>query len=205
MDDNTSLPLIGRERLEELTRILQRYKAGKANLERRVVAAENWWKLRNSAEEQKESSLHDGGFRSKSGWLHNVIVSKHADAMDAFPEPVILPREPDDAAMWQKLKTGTGVYKVVWDASKLHGLGDIAICEVDLLNLFWEPGVADIQDSRYFFHTALEDNELLEERWPQLRGALRGSSFTASRYVFDDAVPTDGKSTVIDCRSRDIH
>ena len=224
MDENTSLPPVGRERLEELTRILQRYKTGKANLERRVVAAENWWKLRNSAEESKESSLGDGGFRSKSGWLHNVIVSKHADAMDAFPEPVVLPREPDDSgeanalssilpvvlaqnrfedvysdAIWQKLKTGTGVYKVTWDADKLGGLGDVAIHAVDLLNLFWEPGVKDIQESRYLFHTALRDNDLLSERWPQLRGALKANSFAATRFLYDDAVPTDGKSTVIDC------
>ena len=224
MDENTSLPPVGRERLEELTRILQRYKTGKANLERRVVAAENWWKLRNSAEESKESSLGDGGFRSKSGWLHNVIVSKHADAMEAFPEPIVLPREPDDSgeanalssilpvvlaqnrfedvysdAIWQKLKTGTGVYKVTWDADKLGGLGDVAIHAVDLLNLFWEPGVKDIQDSRYLFHTALRDNDLLAERWPQLRGALKANAFAPSRFLYDDAVPTDGKSTVIDC------
>ena len=224
MDDNTSLPLIGRERLEELTRILQRYKAGKANLERRVVAAENWWKLRNSAEEQKESSLHDGGFRSKSGWLHNVIVSKHADAMEAFPEPLVLPREPDDCdeanalssilpvvlgqnrfedvysdAIWQKLKTGTGVYKVTWDPGKLGGLGDVSIHAVDLLNLFWEPGVKDIQDSRYLFHTALQDLDLLSERWPQLRGRHMGASFASTRFLYDHAVPTDGKCTVIDC------
>ena len=224
MDENTSLPPVGRERIEELTRILQRYKTGKANLERRVVAAENWWKLRNSAEERKESSLGDGGFRSKSGRLHNVIVSKHADAMDAFPEPVVLPREPDDSgeanalssilpvvlaqnrfedvysdAIWQKLKTGTGVYKVTWDADKLGGLGDVAIHAVDLLNLFWEPGVKDIQESRYLFHTALRDNDLLSERWPQLRGALKANSFAATRFLYDDAVPTDGKSTVIDC------
>ena len=224
MDENTILPPVGRERIEELTRILQRYKTGKANLERRVVAAENWWKLRNSAEERKESSLGDGGFRSKSGWLHNVIVSKHADAMDAFPEPVVLPREPDDSgeanalssilpvvlaqnrfedvysdAIWQKLKTGTGVYKVTWDADKLGGLGDVAIHAVDLLNLFWEPGVKDIQDSRYLFHTALRDNDLLAERWPQLRGALKANAFAPSRFLYDDAVPTDGKSTVIDC------
>ena len=98
MDEKTRAPAVDGARLEELTRILQLYKAGKANLERRVVAAENWWKLRNAAEERRESTLSDGGFRSKSGWLHNVIVSKHADAMDAFPEPVILPREPDDDA-----------------------------------------------------------------------------------------------------------
>ena len=224
MDEKTRAVPIDAARLEELTRILQGYKAGKANLERRVVAAENWWKLRNSAEESRESAFSDGGFRSKSGWLHNVIVSKHADAMDAYPEPVLLPREPDDEAeagmlgaiipvvlaqnrfedvfseaLWQKLKTGTGVYKVVWDASKLHGLGDVSVCAVDLLNLFWEPGVPDVQNSRYVFHTALEDNELLEARYPALRGALRGSAFSATRFVYDDAVPTSGKSTVIDC------
>ena len=29
--------------------------------------------------------------------------------------------------MWQKLKTGTGVYKIVWDAARHDGLGDIAV------------------------------------------------------------------------------
>ena len=158
-----------------------------------------------------------------SGWLHNIIVSKHADAMEAYPEPAILPREAGDRqeagmlsriipvileqnefektysdAMWQKLKTGTGVYKVWWDAEKLNGLGDIAIERVDLLNLFWEPGAADIQDSRYFFHTRLEDNEELEESYPQLKGRLKSSGFLANRFVYDDAVSTEGKSTVID-------
>ena len=224
MDEKLRAPAVDGARLEELTRILRGYKAGKANLERRVVAAENWWKLRNAAEESRESSLADGGFRSKSGWLHNVIVSKHADAMDAFPEPVILPREPDDEAeaamlgsiipvvmaqnrfeevwsdaLWQKLKTGTGVYKVVWDASRLHGLGDIAVSEVDLLNLFWEPGVKDIQDSKYFFHTKLVDNEILEAQYPQLKDKLKGQTFTTTKFMYDDTVPTDGKSLVIDC------
>ena len=101
-------------------------------------------------------------------------------------------------AMWQKLKTGTGVYKVWWDAEKLNGLGDIAIERVDLLNLFWEPGAADIQDSRYFFHTRLEDNKELEESYPQLKGRLKSSGFLANRFVYDDAVSTEGKSTVID-------
>lgn len=212
------------ERLQELTRILQKYKTGKANLERRVVAAENWWRLRNGLEERRASDFDDGGFRSRSGWLHNVIVSKHADAMEAYPEPNILPREPNDRdeakmlssivpvvmeqnlfedtycdAMWQKLKTGTGVYKVTWDADKLGGLGDIAIERVDLLNLFWQPGITDIQDSRYFFHTALQDNDLLEQRYPQLKDKLRGNAFTATKFLYDDAVDTSGKTTVIDC------
>ena len=216
--------VIDEKKLQELTQTLQRYKAGKSRLERRVVSAENWWKLRNGMEERKNSDFEDGGFRSKSGWLHNVIVSKHADGMEAYPEPNILPREPGDEqeaqklssiipvvmeqnkfedtysdALWSKLKTGTGVYKVVWDATKLNGLGDIAIQEVDLLNLFWEPGVTDIQDSKYFFHTALVDNELLEAQYPQTKDKLNGKTFTVTKFQYDDAVPTDGKSVVIDC------
>ena len=221
MDKELTLP-VDENRLAEFTRILQKYKAGKASIERRTVAAENWWKLRNSAEERKAHDV-DGGFQAVSGWLHNVIVSKHADAMDAFPEPNILPREPDDRAeahilskilpvileqnafektysdgMWQKLKTGTGVYRVGWDTEKAGGLGDIAIERVDLLNVFWEPGVRDIQDSAYFFHTRLEDNDKLTAAYPQLAGKLRSMGFAPTRFLYDDSVGTDGKSTVID-------
>ena len=217
----TAMP-VNAQTLTELTRVLQKYKAGKASIERRTVAAENWWKLRNQAEERKKTE-GIGGFQAVSGWLHNVIVSKHADAIEAFPEPSILPREEGDKAeagilskiipvileqnefektysdcMWQKLKTGTGVYKIYWDADKLGGLGDIAIERVDLLNVFWEPGVRDIQDSKYFFHTSLEDNDELERQYPQLQGRLRGNAFMATKFVYDDSVPTDGKSTVID-------
>ena len=213
---------------QELTAVLQKYKAGKQSLERRVIAAENWWKLRNRFEEDKRPGASSAGdFRAVSGWLHNVIVSKHADAMEAYPEPVILPREPDDRAeaellsavvpcileqnafertwsdaMWQKLKTGTATYRVGWDPDKLGGLGDISIERVDLLNLFWEPGIADIQRSKFVFFTHLEDNDELEEEFPQLRGRLRGNPFTATRFLYDDAVSLDGKSTVVEAYYR---
>ena len=213
---------------QELTAVLQKYKAGKQSLERRVIAAENWWKLRNRFEEDKRPGASSAGdFRAVSGWLHNVIVSKHADAMEAYPEPVILPREPDDRAeaellsavvpcileqnafertwsdaMWQKLKTGTAAYRVGWDPDKLGGLGDISIERVDLLNLFWEPGIADIQRSKFVFFTHLEDNDELEEEFPQLRGRLRGNPFTATRFLYDDAVSLDGKSTVVEAYYR---
>ena len=51
MEENIKLP-VDESLLAEFTRILQKYKAGKASVERRAVAAENWWKLRNSAEER---------------------------------------------------------------------------------------------------------------------------------------------------------
>ena len=221
-DELAGLP-VDRERLQEFNIILEKYKAGKKRLEKRVVAAEQWWKLRNEAEERKQNIGWDEGFRAKSGWLHNVIISKHADAMESYPEPIILPREPGDREQakmltavipviltqnkferiysdvaWQKLKTGTGVYKVTWDADKLGGLGDIDISRVDLLSVFWEPGVADIQKSRYFFHCELQDNDVLEGEYPQLRGKLRGERRTLTRFVYDDQVDVSGKSLVLD-------
>lgn len=215
---------IGPEQLQKFTEVLQQYKAGKAMTERRIVESENWWKLRNSAEEQKETNIgKDGGFKSVSGWLHNVIVSKHADAMESFPEPNLLPREESDVgeakmlseiipcileqnqfeetysnAMWQKAKTGTGAYKVIWDNNKLNGLGDITVGRVNLLNVYWEPGVTDIQQSRYFFHTELVDKELLEDMYPQLKDKLKGQGFVSTKFLYDDHVDTSNKHTVVD-------
>ena len=215
---------IGAEQLKAFTKTLEEYKAGKAQTEQRILASENWWKLRNSIEEQSSSkAAGDEGFKAVSGWLHNVIVSKHADAMKAFPEPNILAREQGDKgealmlsaiipcvleqnnfeatysdAMWQKLKTGTGVYKVVWSTSKLNGLGDIEVTRVNLLNIYWEPGVTDIQRSRYFFHTEMWDKDVLEERYPQLQGKLKGQSFISTKFLYDDHVKTENKHTVIE-------
>ena len=215
---------IGAEQLKHFTEILQKYKAGKTRTEQRIIASENWWKLRNTIEEQKETEVgKDNGFVSKSGWLHNVIVSKHADAIEAYPEPNILPREEGDRGearmlsaiipcvleqnrfeetyddvMWQKTKSGTGVYKVVWDKNKLNGLGDISIERVNLLNIYWEPGITDIQKSRYIFHTELWDKDLLQERYPQLKDQLRGETFLSSKFLYDDHVDTENKITVIE-------
>ena len=216
-------PPIGEEQVKEFMKVLQQYKAGKAHTEQRIISSENWWKLRNTMEEKKDSATKGDGFASRSGWLHNVIVSKHADAVEAYPEPNILPREESDReearmltaivpcvleqnhfeqtysdVMWQKLKTGTGVYKVTWDSSKLNGLGDIGIAKVNILNLYWEPGITDIQKSRYLFHTELYDKELLRQRYPQLADKLKGSSFVSAKFLYDDAVNDAEKATVID-------
>ena len=220
----TGVKPIGAEQLKKFTLVLQKYKSGKSQTENRILSSENWWKLRNTVEEQKETNIGaDKGFTAVSGWLHNVIVSKHADAMEAYPEPNILPREEADKgeaqklsaivpcvleqnnfettysdAMWQKLKTGTGVYKVVWDKGKLNGLGDISVERVNLLNIYWEPGVTDIQRSRYFFHTELCDKDVLEQSYPQLKDNLKGQSFISTKFLYDDNVDTANKHTVIE-------
>ncbi len=42
---------------------------------------------------------------------------------------------------WRKLKQGTGVKGIFWDPEARGGVGDIAIRPMNLLMLYWEPGV----------------------------------------------------------------
>lgn len=218
-------PKMTTERLQELRQIFERYKAGKDRLDKRIVEAEQWWKLRHWSQIRADGK---GDPEPSSAWLVNVILSKHSDAVDAYPEPVCLAREAADEpeskklssilpvvmeqnefaqtwsdVWWYKLKSGTGVYGVFWDPGKLNGLGDISIRKVDILNLFWEPGIDDIQKSPYLFCVTVADNEELEKQYPQLKDQLGDSpSITIKRYHYDDSITTSGKSLLVDCYYR---
>ena len=217
-------PKIGQEEVRRAAEILEKYRRGKVHLEQRIIDNEQFWKLRHWEQMAKTGEGgNPGDPQPTSGWLVNCILSKHADAMDCYPEPTVLPREPADRAeakrlsrilpvilkrnqfkrvysraWWQKLKSGCAAYGVFWDADKLGGLGVIAIRPVDILNLFWEPGITDIQESPHFFSTELVDNEELLARYPQLDGKLGGGKFSVSRYLYDDTVDTAEKSLVVD-------
>lgn len=213
---------IGEKQLLEFQGILNRYRDGKRSVDERIINSEQWWKMRNSQQEKLEGGHDRYGFKSRSAWLHSVIKNKHADAMDAFPEPNILPREPDDRAeasklskiipcvleknsfeevysanMWSKMKFGTGVYKIIWDKNKLGGLGDISISRCNILNLFWEPGIEDIQQSKYFFEVDFQDADELKEAFPQLEGKAIPRDIYTGRYKYDDTVDTSDKIPVI--------
>lgn len=220
--ENTPVRIgIGVEQLREAAQTLRKYKQGKANLEQRVIDNEEWYRLRHW------ECLRQGSKKQQvepvSAWLLNSIANKHADAMDNFPAPNILPREPGDVkearqlsaivpvvleqagfeatyseGWWDKIIGGTAIYGVFWDGSKLGGLGDIAVEPVDILNLFWEPGVTKIQNSANVFHVKLEDNAALEQAYPELSGKLGGNGLDISKYVYDDTVDTTEKSVVVD-------
>ena len=212
--------VIGREQIQAAQQTLNKYKEGKANLERRIVENEQWFKLRHWECMRKSET---NSVEPSSGWLFNSIANKHADAMDNFPSPNVLPREEGDKGeaemlssiipvileqnefeetydnVWDyKLKAGTGIYGVFWDKEKLNGLGDITIKKVDIINLFWESGITDIQRSRNLFHVELMDNDLLLGAYPQLEGKLGNSTMDISKYIYDDAVDTNNKSAVVD-------
>ncbi|MBP3413022.1 MAG: hypothetical protein J6K89_07140 [Oscillospiraceae bacterium] len=213
--------VINRERILEAQHILREYKTGKANLEQRIVANEQWYKLRHwELMRSKESGQQ---VEPVSAWLFNSIANKHADAMDNYPCPNLLPREEGDkkeaealssivpvlldqcefedvySEAWDdKLRGGTAVYGVFWDPTKAGGIGDVDIRCIDPINLFWEPGCSKIQHSQHLFHVELQNNEQLEQDYPKLKGKLGGSALDAPKYVYDDTVNTANKSTVVD-------
>ena len=136
-------PPIGAEEVAEATAILQKYKAGKAALDKRIVDNELWFRMGHWKNYQ--NPMMEGKPQPASGWLFNSIANKHADAMDNYPEPNVLPREADDEdtaralssvlpvvleqadyeqvysdCWWRKLKQGTGVTGIFGILLHLH-------------------------------------------------------------------------------------
>ena len=215
-----TLEAIGTEQVAKATALLQRYKTGKAALDKRIIDNELWFRMQHWANYQ--NAQMEGKPKPSSGWLFNSIANKHADAMDNYPEPNVLPRAADDEetakalskiipvlleqadyeqvysdTWWRKLKQGTGVKGVFWDPALRNGLGDISIKSMDLLMLYWEPGVTDIQESPHLFSLALEDNEQLVAKYPQLEGHT-GKTVETAKYIHDQSIDTTDKSVVVD-------
>ena len=211
---------VGKERLKEFDTILLKYQSGKKSLEQRIIMNYRIWRnLKSKMCDEAERKKVD----PKSAWLFNTIVNKHADAMDSFPAPNILPREANDRqearslssiipvvldqngfeetysdSWWDKLIAGTAVYGSFWNKNKINGLGDVDIKDINILNIFWEPAIKKIQDSRYLFHTAMVDNEVLEDTYPQLKDKLGGQYFHQAEIEHEDTVDNTDKTVVVD-------
>ena len=173
-----------------------------------------------------KSQRNDSRPKSVTAWTVNAVINKHADYMDNYPEATCLPVEAQDEkyattlssvipavyercnfeqtysdAMWYKLIAGTGVTGYFWDKDLLNGLGDIAIRKCDILNLFWEPGITDIQDSEYFFHTQLVSNNKIRNMFPdipELKTRLSNPTIDVTTYNYDDTVKTTDHSMIVD-------
>ena len=214
---------IGKEQVQKAQSILQKYKDAKASLESRIVENERWYKVRHWEVVSAQQKGHQNDPRPTSAWLFNSLANKHADFMDNYPEPNVLPREEGDKqnakqlseimpvilernefeqtyndAAWYKLKQGTCCYGVFWNNKMENGLGDIDIKQIDLLNIFWEAGIKDIQKSRNVFTVELVDKDLLEGQYPFLEGKLAGSTLDVKEYIHDENIDNSEKCAVVD-------
>lgn len=219
-------PVIDERVVAEAAQRLKKYRSHKNHLEQRIKANEDYWKLRQWGyidNKSNKNNQNDSQFKVATPWLWNCITSKHADLMDGYPISNIRPKREDDIEEADKLKSilpviyeendyestysnicnyllkhGGCVVGIYWDGKKHDGLGDISIEKVDILELFWESGITDLQDSREIFHTKYEDNDRLTALYPQLQGKLGGKDLTVTEYQYDDSIDNTNKSIVVD-------
>ena len=212
-------PKIDEKVIRKASETLRKYKEGKSRLEQKIIANEEFWKLR------QWNYMNDGkdDFKPATAWLWSCIQSRYSDAMDSYPTCNFQPRQEDDKAeakklssivpiileqnryeevysdiVWYTLKHGGSVQGIFWDSSKHNGLGDVTIKKIDFINLFWEAGITDIQESQNLFNTELVSNSILEQKYPQCKGRLGKKSITLAKYLYDDNVDTSDKSVVVD-------
>lgn len=213
-------PAIGKEEIQKAKEIFREYKQGKHVYDENVVENERWYQNRVPVKESQQGVKKT----YRSSWLFNALNNKHADFMDNYPEPSVLARELSDknAAVtmssilpcifeqnrfkrtysknvWAKIDYGTAVYHVKWDPTKLNGLGDIAIERANVLNLFWKPGVENIQDSPHFFAVSYCDNEALQAMYPELKDHLTPSAGAETKeFITDDNLKQQNRTCVFE-------
>ncbi len=157
----------------------------------RIADEEDFFRLRVLPKAHRNSEGES--FAPTSAFLVNTVLQKHADMMENIPTAVCLAREPDDRKdaealsailpvilershfeqaysenMWHKLKHGSCAFGVFWNGSLENGLGDIDVRRIDLRNLFWQPSVADIQNSRAVYLIERMEQSDLCAAYPQL-------------------------------------
>ena len=212
------------EDIAKASEILEDYKNGKVSVDQKATANQEWWRLRHWAQMQRENAQAINDDKPASAWLFNSIINKHADIMDNFPKLNVLPREQDDVAEAEMLSKiipvihtrnreedvysqaaydliidGGAITAVYWDSVANNGMGDIAKMNVDVHNLFWEPGISNIQESSNVFHVTLEDVDALREMYPEHAEDIGpGDSGTIAKYLNDDNIDTSNKCEVVD-------
>ncbi len=203
--------------LEKARYLLKKYKKARENETSRIIKNEQWYKMRHM------SSSDGASYIPASAWLFNSLAVKHADAMDSIPSPYVTAREPSDtesadalskllpvileynnfpeiySSVWNdKLKHGTGCYGVFWNPLALDGLGDIELKRIDILNLFWEPGINNLSESSDVFHCELRNKDEVMEKYPFVKELKTEEGAETSRYLYDDSVDVSDKVCVVD-------
>ena len=215
----------GKEQTEKALADLQVYVDAKKAIDNKATENQQWWRLRHwSVIGGETNEAQKAGLDVGSAWTVNSLLNKHADIMDSFPKPNILPREADDEeearlltdivpaileqndyeevfrrSAWDFCIDGAAIKGAFWDTSKHDGLGDIAITNVDVHNLFWKPGIQDLQESDKVYHVSIEDIDVARAKWPEIADKIGPQdSGRITKYIHDDNIDTSNCVEVVD-------
>ena len=221
--DETNV-VIGKDQIMAAQEVLDKYRQGKQSIDQKATSNQEWWRLRHWDQIADVNDQKKNEEKPVSAWLFNSIINKHADIMDNFPKPNILPRTEQDVEEAEMLSEiipimleqndyedvydtcayefvidGGAITGVFWDATANNGAGSNIVKNVDVHNVFWEPGVNDIQDSANFFNVSLEDADTMKIAYPEHADEIEPmDSGMIAKYIHDDNVDTTDKVEVVD-------
>ena len=198
---------------QKALRMYDKYKSDKAELHRRIIENNKWYK----AQYGKMLNPHTNETEPATAFIFSAVENKYADAIDNFPVPNLLEREPSDSQTakilskiipvqlemsgfksvykgnWRrKLKHGTGIYGVFYNEVK----NDIDIRELDIMSVYCDMHVRDVQDSQFLFIVNVVDNDILKNEYPQFKALFHGN---ASVETYSGRHEIEDRTEVIDC------
>ena len=213
------------DKVSEVIQILHEYKDGKTTVDMKATENQEWWRLRHWNVIQGKTEAGKAKVEVGSAWAVNSILNKHADFMDSFPKANVLAREADDeeeaqilskilpaieehtdaeqvynTAGYDFLIDGTAITSVLWDPMAHDGMGDIKKTNVDIHNVFWQPGIEDIQQSKYFFDVSVADVNDVKLQYPDIADRIGGGKQGfITEYIHDDNINHQNDIEIINC------
>lgn len=213
------------DKVSEVLQILHEYKDGKTTVDMKATENQEWWRLRHWNVIQGKTEAGKAKVEVGSAWAVNSILNKHADFMDSFPKANVLAREADDeeeaqilskilpaieehtdaeqvynTAGYDFLIDGTAITSVLWDPMAHDGMGDIKKTNVDIHNVFWQPGIEDIQQSKYFFDVSVADVNDVKLQYPDIAEKIGGGKQGfITEYIHDDNINHQNDIEIINC------
>lgn len=213
------------DKVSEVLQILHEYKDGKTTVDMKATENQEWWRLRHWNVIQGKTEAGKAKVEVGSAWAVNSILNKHADFMDSFPKANVLAREADDeeeaqilskvlpaieehtdaeqvynTAGYDFLIDGTAITAVLWDPMAHDGMGDIKKTNVDIHNVFWQPGIEDIQQSKYFFDVSVANVNDVKLQYPDIAEKIGGGKQGfITEYIHDDNINHQNDIEIINC------
>jgi len=205
------------ELISKALKMYEVYKSEKQPLNDRICENDRWYKRWHEVNTLPPYRDSDNALNSATAYVFSAIENKYADAIDNFPYAHLLEREPGDRKTAQilskilpaqlemsgfkkcykrnwrkKLKFGTGIYGVFYNAEQ----GEIELQALNILSVYCDMNLPDVQDSQFLFLSQAIDNAVLKQQYPKYAHLFDGD---ATVDTFSGRSVVRDRSEVLDC------
>lgn len=199
--------------IEEALSAYRQYKSDREPLIKRIRDDEEFYRR---SYERTYSGI-ESNMQCDTPLIFAAIENCRADAIDNYPNANIIEREPEGTAvadllskvveaqleisdfksvykenMRNKLKYGTAVYGVFYDSAN----DSIDIRSIDILDIYVDMHIPDIEESRFVFISAAIENDLLLKEYPEFSRLFCGD---AQVETLSNSYSLKERTNILDC------